>query len=279
MKVLTSRVNTINGQPYTSDATILAWELQNEPKTTDGFEDEVGLTPGSITCNWVKEQSSYLKTVLKVQQMIAVGDEGYLTTGPTNIGYAFLNNGIKGGNFQCNLKNKYIDFGTLHVYPNLWGVSTTDPGTNPLAYDPWVGTNFISSRKQIADDIGKPIILEEYGSAAGYVASRDILFSYLQSEANRNNFASTLVWAVSSCENAVDCPQYGADGGQFVFGWPPQNSDLNSPDYDGYLSIEAQNDALAQKKACYQQCWSQFSENKQRNNCARDNCDGIGISS
>ena len=59
-KIIT-RTNTITGQVYKNDPTILAWELANEPRVGDNWEKNQGLTPGLLVCNWVKEMSAYVK--------------------------------------------------------------------------------------------------------------------------------------------------------------------------------------------------------------------------
>jgi hypothetical protein len=82
--------------------------------------------------------------------MVCIGDEGFgLTTGsdgtyPYTLG--------PGTNFTTNLAISTIDFGTFHLYPDSWGETTA-----------W-GATWIDSHATAAAAIGKPIILEEYGS-------------------------------------------------------------------------------------------------------------------
>jgi mannan endo-1,4-beta-mannosidase len=59
-KIIT-RTNTITGQIYKNDPTVLAWELANEPRIGNNWEKNRGLEPGLIVCNWVKEMSDYIK--------------------------------------------------------------------------------------------------------------------------------------------------------------------------------------------------------------------------
>ena len=59
-KIIT-RTNTITGQLYKNDPTVLAWELANEPRVGDNWEKNQGLEPGRLVCNWVAEMSAYVK--------------------------------------------------------------------------------------------------------------------------------------------------------------------------------------------------------------------------
>lgn len=64
-----------------SDPTIFAWELCNECHTSDNYEINRGLVPGSILYNWQVEMSAYLKTTLGVKSMVTNGNEGYRARG------------------------------------------------------------------------------------------------------------------------------------------------------------------------------------------------------
>jgi len=280
MKFLVQRTNTINGRLYRTDPAILSFELQNEPKTTDNFEKIIGLRPGSIVCNWVNEQSSYLSQVLKVTQLISVGDEGYMYnpsyTGP----FAFLNNGSKGSDFKCNLQQPSVSMGTLHLYPGLWGMSA-----NPAA-----GSNsftslgeFINCRKKVANSLNKPLIIEEYGVQSGYTPNRDGIFSYINRQANLLNLNGSLVWAVSTCDGqpGQTCPQYGASNeGGFVFAWRSEYS--GNSDTRGSTAVAQQNSAMNTKTDCYQKCWAKSmkkkNKKKKRKKCVKkQKCDGAGV--
>lgn len=61
-KILT-RTNTINSKKYTEDATILSLELANEPHTTDNWEKNHGIQPGSIVRAWISEMAAYVRSL------------------------------------------------------------------------------------------------------------------------------------------------------------------------------------------------------------------------
>jgi hypothetical protein len=48
-------------------------ELGNEPHTTDGYEQNRGIAPGKLVCDWVKEMAPYFKSLAPLQ-MITTGE-------------------------------------------------------------------------------------------------------------------------------------------------------------------------------------------------------------
>jgi mannan endo-1,4-beta-mannosidase len=61
LKTIITRTNTITGQRYSEDPTVLAWELANEPRVGENYEKKNGLVPGRMLCSWVVEMSDYIK--------------------------------------------------------------------------------------------------------------------------------------------------------------------------------------------------------------------------
>ena len=58
-----TRVNTITGIRYSSDPTIFAWELANEPRTSKGYDAQMGLPHGSTVKAWVSELAAYFRSL------------------------------------------------------------------------------------------------------------------------------------------------------------------------------------------------------------------------
>ncbi|KDD72716.1 hypothetical protein H632_c2982p0, partial [Helicosporidium sp. ATCC 50920] len=52
INMLVSRRNTVTGVTYRDDPTIFAWELANEPHTTDGYEKSRNIKPGTLVRDW-----------------------------------------------------------------------------------------------------------------------------------------------------------------------------------------------------------------------------------
>ena len=64
--------------------------------------------------------------------------------------------------FVGNLALANISFGTVHAYPQLFGIPFSSLGD----YDnyTWTNTYVIASRGAMARAVGKPLILEEFGT-------------------------------------------------------------------------------------------------------------------
>jgi mannan endo-1,4-beta-mannosidase len=186
------RRNTFTGTYYYNDPTILAWELANEPHTSDNYEINRGMTPGDLTYNWIKEMSEYIKYNLDGNHLVCTGEEGYRTEGATGTGHDWLNNGLKGVNFTKNASIGTIDFMTIHVYPDNWDIK-------PAEWS-WVLENFMNDRAKIAFAYNKPIIMEEsgYKKAYAFQASpqygRDELLKQMSLKAYDYGFSGNMVW-------------------------------------------------------------------------------------
>ncbi|PNW80974.1 hypothetical protein CHLRE_07g337750v5 [Chlamydomonas reinhardtii] len=199
--------NPITGMYYKDDPTILAWELANEPHTTDLFElspkaptqfGDQGVTigrgqlVGRLVNQWLCRAATLLKS-LDPNHMVTTGEEGYRTNGPylsTAPEHNWLNNGMKGVDFDQNIKCPDVDYMTLHVYPDNWNV--------PFWQYQFVIDNFITDRTKLAHAYNKPVVMEEYGccKAADYAGKRGQVFAAFHDAADALGMAGTIVWQV-----------------------------------------------------------------------------------
>jgi mannan endo-1,4-beta-mannosidase len=138
-----NRSNTLTGIRYKDDPTILAWELANEPRCQ---ADDA--CPGEdAVYEWTQEMSAYIKS-LDPNHLVALGDEGFFNEpGDPDIYY----NGFFEVDWKRNLSIETIDFGTVHLYPDHWD--------KDLAW----ATAWITDHIRIAQEVGKPVVFEEYG--------------------------------------------------------------------------------------------------------------------
>jgi mannan endo-1,4-beta-mannosidase len=144
---LVTRTSTVDGTRYIDDPTIFAWELANEPRTVN-FEDydaADGWDKGTIL-RWAEEMSAYIKS-LDPNHMVAVGDEGFLASGPS----AWPYEAPYGVDSEAFARLPSIDFGTYHLYPDHWGLGQS------FGND-WIEAHIAASRR-----VNKPMLLEEYG--------------------------------------------------------------------------------------------------------------------
>jgi mannan endo-1,4-beta-mannosidase len=145
---LIERTNTITKLAYKDDPAIFAWELANEPRcrSLGKFDRSEDCTADTLT-SWVKEMSAQIKS-LDPNHMVAVGDEGFFNrAGGSGEQY----NGKDGADHEAFLALDSIDFGTFHLYPDLWSTGL-----------PW-SNQWITDHLEAAQRAGKPTVLEEYG--------------------------------------------------------------------------------------------------------------------
>jgi mannan endo-1,4-beta-mannosidase len=151
-----SRQNALNGRPYRDDPTVLAWELANEPRCKSGsaFDRQEGWDGATIT-TWAREMSGYVKS-LAPNHLVSVGDEGFLASGGEHWAYR-QNDGV---DHAVLTALPDVDFGTFHLYPDDWD---TPPG---------FGEKWIADHLEVARRLGKPTLLEEYGTKAPWEQRR-----------------------------------------------------------------------------------------------------------
>ena len=130
---------------YKSSPAIFSWELCNEPRCEG--------CPTSDITNWATKVSAHIKTQ-DSKHLVALGDEGWFAppeAAPSGVN-TYPYTGGRGVDFTQNLNIPSIDYGTFHMYPELWGES-----------DAW-GNTYIQEHDQVGKTVGKPVVLEEYGS-------------------------------------------------------------------------------------------------------------------
>jgi mannan endo-1,4-beta-mannosidase len=205
-----SRTNQFNGRKYVEDPTIFAWELMNEPRNP--FIDGGNIT--DVT-SWTDEMSKYIKEKHDPNHLIALGDEGsfYNRTSWDYMKLAqHIYDGSEGVDFEAILKLEHIDFGTYHLYPESWGINHS--------HMEW-GKKYIIDHINVGKEIGKPVILEEFGISANLGRNREHIYSEWIDAVYQEGGAGVLFWMYAS----LDTSDNGIDGGYY-------------PDYDGFRLAE-----------------------------------------
>jgi len=123
---LITRTNSINGIQYREDPTIFSWELMNEPDCAAPSLD--------VLIEWIEETSGYIKSIDRSHM---------ISTGTANCRQYF-----KALNSPVN-----ISFCTFHIYP--------DPAHRGTIVNEVRGV--IDNAVNTSVEMGKPIVMEEYG--------------------------------------------------------------------------------------------------------------------
>ena len=137
-----NRVNSFNGVAYKDDPTIMAWELANEPRGTEGWPPAM-----EPLQSWIEDMAAYVKT-LDTNHLLSTGVEGFYSGRPGG----WLYNGWMGADFVANHDVPEIDFATVHVWPQNWGITNAQALT-------WVDAHITDAHTTL----GKPLLIEEFG--------------------------------------------------------------------------------------------------------------------
>jgi mannan endo-1,4-beta-mannosidase len=211
VKRIVSRVNTISRVPYSQDPTILSWQLANEPrggKHRREFLDWMGATVRQIK-------------QLDPLHLVTTGSEGD-TLNPADAGNDFIQDHSVPG----------IDYATLHVWVENWGVyDPKNASTLPKAMG--LMSRMIESHTKRAAQMRKPLVLEEFGLARdqrsmdprSQTLSRDKYFAHTFAEVARirklTGFLTGVAFWAWSGESRPTVPGGLWKHGQPLLGDPP----------------------------------------------------------
>jgi len=137
---LIHRKNTVTGEVYREDPTIMAWQLANEPRGFDRSEQYV---------QWVERTAGVIQA-LDPNHLVSLGGEGTL--------FPSINT-----QFERVSRLPEIDYLTAHLWLENWG--WYDPQAPDSTFSRGVGRmmGYVTHQVSLAREIGKPIVFEEFG--------------------------------------------------------------------------------------------------------------------
>ncbi|WP_241758202.1 glycoside hydrolase 5 family protein [Myxococcus landrumensis] len=147
------RVNTEDGIRYGDHPGVLAWELLNEPRGR-GLDAQ-----GAQLRAWIDDVAREVKTRAP-GHLVGTGEEGFEPSPDgydaaywSRVGTSMLR--TPGSSFTRNTASPYIDFASVHFYPESWGLDGA--GTAEA------GARWIREHAAIASALGKPLFVGELG--------------------------------------------------------------------------------------------------------------------
>jgi hexosaminidase len=145
IQTLIQRVNPYTGLTYSDDPAISAWELANEPRR--------------YPQRWIDETAAFIKS-LDPNHLVTTGVEGALPW--------------REQDFRAAHDGPDIDYATVHIWPQNWG--WYDP-QQPASYEAAEAKalQYLREHAAIAAELGKPLVLEEFGLARDYEPLGNIL--------------------------------------------------------------------------------------------------------
>ncbi|MEU4244492.1 cellulase family glycosylhydrolase [Actinoplanes sp. NPDC026619] len=196
---LLDRTNSITGVKYRDDPTIMTWELANEPRCVGSgkYPRSAACTTDTITA-WADEMSTFIRSVDR-KHLISVGDEGFFADQPG--GDDWTRNGGEGVDTVRLARLRNIDVMSYHLYPDGWG-KTAD----------W-GTQWILDHARAARQVGKPVMLGEFGYRDK--ATRNTVYQRWTDAAYASGTNGALYWILS--DRLDDGSLYGDYDGFTVY--------------------------------------------------------------
>nr|WP_324259873.1 mannanase [Cellvibrio fontiphilus] len=147
IKKIITRVNSINGKPYADDATIMSWQLANEPRPGNS---QTTAEEKKIYVDWVHATAAYIKS-LDAHHLVSSGSEGEM--GSVNDMQVFIDAHA----------SPDIDYLTYHMWIRNWSwFDKTKPAeTWPSAWEK--ARQYMLAHIDVAKQLNKPLVLEEFG--------------------------------------------------------------------------------------------------------------------
>ena len=147
IKKIITRVNTINGKAYVDDATIMSWQLANEPRPGNS---KTTAKEKQIYIDWINDVTAYIKS-LDPHHLVSTGSEG-----------------VKGSVEDAQLfvdahSSENVDYLTVHMWIRNWGWFDKTKPAETWAPAWAKGDDYLKSHIEMANKMNKPIVLEEFG--------------------------------------------------------------------------------------------------------------------
>lgn len=139
---IVGRTNTISRVSYKNDATIMAWQLANEPRP---------MRPAAINDykNWIATTAATIKK-LDPNHLISIGTEGYIGTENKEV-------------FEYIHADKNIDYTTMHIWPKNWQWYNPDNIKKEFPSVIKQTKDYIQEHILISKKLNKPLVIEEFG--------------------------------------------------------------------------------------------------------------------
>jgi mannan endo-1,4-beta-mannosidase len=221
LKVILTHVNKYNRTKYTNDATIMSWELANEPRPM-----EQAAVPAYQ--KWLSSVATLIKSMDK-NHLVTLGTEG--TQGTE--GSAELFSVIHGF--------KEVDYLTIHIWPKNWGWFKDTSIVAGLPQVMQKSLDYLKQHEAIAKTLNKPLVIEEFGlprdaqsfDPASTTTSRDkyyeaIFNEWKRSAKSKGAIAGCNFWAFGGNARPIANQIFWKEGDDFMGDPPQEEQGLNA---------------------------------------------------
>lgn len=147
IQVIVTRTNSVTGRAYVDDPTIMSWQLANEPRPGS---DQDGRPFYPQYKAWIEKTARFIKS-LDRNHLVSTGSEGSMGT-------------LRDLDLYKDAHAiAEVDYLTFHMWPKNW--SWFDVRRSSETYSSAMANSkaYVLQHLQVADELGKPIVLEEFG--------------------------------------------------------------------------------------------------------------------
>ena len=145
LRYITSRVNSVTGEPYSRSKAIFAWQLCNEPRC---FSADSSVRESFV--GWLTEAAAVIREC-DPNHMISTGSEGFRG----------CEDDIKLTEAVCSIPG--IDYITIHIWPYNWGWARAEFLEEDIDAAIDSTASYISRHIAVAAATGRPMVTEEFG--------------------------------------------------------------------------------------------------------------------
>lgn len=140
---IVTRTNRYTGRPYREDPAIFSWQIANEPRAFSDDNKERFFA-------WVARTAKLIKQ-LDPNHMVSTGSEGEM--------------GCEGdiGLWRRIHALPEIDYANIHIWPYNWRWISQENVGGDLTAACEKTTEYIRRHAEIARELGKPLVIEEFG--------------------------------------------------------------------------------------------------------------------
>lgn len=207
-----NRRNSLSQILYKNDATIMAWEIANEPRP---------MRPASVIAykDFIKTTAAFIKK-LDIKHLITTGTEGYIGTENMEV-------------YKDIHRDKNIDYLTIHIWPKNWAWYSGKDIMGKMDSILDQTSSFIDSHLAIAKELNKPLVIEEFGlprdqhsfDKHSTTKGRDVFYNFilnkwLKSNGNEKYLAGINFWAYGGIASPIKNQIFWKQGDDYM-GDPP----------------------------------------------------------
>ena len=220
VSIVMNRTNKFSKKKYIDDATIMAWEITNEPRPMRPSANE-------DYKKFIAETAALIKKKDK-NHLVVVGHEGRIGTESLQL-------------FEEIHADKNVDYLTIHIWAKNWQWFRDGKLAEDFAQTLEKMKDYLDEHLKVAEKLNKPLVVEEFGlprdnqffainsptNLRDEYYKRIFMFLNLQSKMN-GNFAGANFWAFGGTARPIKNQLFWKNGDDYTGDPPMEEQGLNS---------------------------------------------------